>query len=608
MPLVDNSSPGSSPTKGRKNDSGSKLQPVTGLLRCSRLVWFLILLVVFIGGANFLFYWQQDGEVQTELVKIAPARVAGGVNIFSKLAGSQTSNPTQVVTHRAVTSQQPNLTTSQATPKTSMSVDFNNPTDAAHSFFTVKQIDASLHYTLCDKLELHIEVRDRHNKLKTYGGDYFWVKIFSNDLDASQAADTITDHQNGTYTAEFVLHWTGNVHMKVVLIKSSEYVALLRHHREIGPARFAYDGMFILGNQKELMPCHITKDMYLGSLESQRSRGFCDFSDRALGYPWFCLKPKTLPCSAWAQHMGVLPRGHQYSSVLAKQENASVQHRFANIRQTGAIAIQVVSIGNTSEMSTCTAPLQPCTQGIAPRPPSSVAGFYFRKEWHSLTCQLKPFVTEAALNCLRDHRLYFFGDSTIRQWFEYLSVRLGQSMQEKHMQTSQHCGPRFAEDKSSNLTIFYRHHGYPIRATWTNVQDIKYTAHEIDGLQAGPNTAVFLTFWAHFTPTTIEFYLERWKAVKEAIRRLRKRDPNTPVFIKSANTREQQGMDMSNWYAMELDKVMREDLINEPGVTIIDVWDMTLSHSSGYRIHPVEAIISQEIKVALNFLCPMTVA
>ena len=153
------------------------------------------------------------------------------------------------------------------------------------------------------------------------------VKIFSPGLEASQPADEIIDHQNGTYTARFILHWTGVISMNVVLIKSSEYVALLRHQREIAPARFAYDGMFSLGNQTEIMPCHITKDMYLGSLETQRSRGFCDFSDSLLGYPWFCLKPVKLPCSSWSQHMGVLPRGHEYNNLLMQHEPKSVIHK-----------------------------------------------------------------------------------------------------------------------------------------------------------------------------------------------------------------------------------------------------------------------------------------
>ncbi len=344
MPLLDSSSTGPSPKKGRQNDLGSRLQPVTDLVKCSKLVWFLTLSVVLIGGANLLFYWQQDVEVQSQQVQIPPARFAG-VNIYNEIAGSQTADITQAVTHQTVTSQQTNLTTSQTATKTLDTVNASNPTDAKHSFFTVKQVDPSLHYTLCDKLELHIEVRDRHNRLKAYGGDYFWVKIFSDDLEASQPADRITDHQNGTYTAEFVLRWTGVVHMKVVLIKSSEYISLLKHHREIGPARFAYDGMFVLGNNKEITPCHITKDMFLGSMESQRSRGFCDFSDEMLGYPWFCLKPKTLPCSSWAQHMGVLPRSYEYNHLLLEQEPQSVMHSFANIQQTGAIAIQVVSIG-----------------------------------------------------------------------------------------------------------------------------------------------------------------------------------------------------------------------------------------------------------------------
>ncbi|XP_038048972.1 NXPE family member 3-like isoform X1 [Patiria miniata] len=481
------------------------------------------------------------------------------------------------------------------------------PTDALNSFFTIKNAARSSHYMLCDTLELHIEARDQHNHVKQHGGDYFWVKIFNLASHSSQPADEIIDHGNGTYTARFLLHWTGVVSMKVLLVASSEYAALLGELREAAPARFAYNGKFKIGNWTEIMPCHITKEMYLGFLEPERSRGFCDFSDRRLGYPWFCLKPRNLPCSSFVEHMGSLTRSREYNTLLFQGKQESLSHRFANIKQIGTTTIEVKNLGNRKEMTSLCIdkPLPVCVPGVPPRPPKSVAGFYHQTSWHSLVCSARDFKSKEALRCLQGRSLFFYGDSTLRQWFEYLTRRLGRTMREKRLTTSPIVGPRYAYDKAHNISMLFRIHGFPIRNRWLKVKDVAYAANEIDNLPGGPNTVIVMSLWAHFTPTTLQFYRDRWRAIKGALQRLRARAPGTLVLIKSANTREPRSPDMSNWYGMELDKVMREELSGEPGVTIIDVWDMTLSHSTGYRAHPLEVIISQEIKMLLSFVCPV---
>ncbi|XP_022102713.1 LOW QUALITY PROTEIN: NXPE family member 3-like [Acanthaster planci] len=603
---------------------GNKLAIRSGKVKSARLgprvskslLWCFGVFFMVGVGIDVAYYWQGD-HVETRQSQQRPVpryavRHSTGKHQFSSLVSGH--NASEWSSPISGLSTEPNVNISIFEPSSiDVSSTFSKfkvlqssfPTDGLNSFFTIKNARQALNYSLCDTLELHIEARDQHNQLKQYGGDYFWAKIFSITSHSSQPADEIMDHGNGTYTARFALHWTGAVSMQVLLIKSSEYVALLRELREAAPARFAYNGKFQVGDQIEVMPCHITTEMFLGFMEAERSRGFCDFSNRRLGFPWFCLKPHRLPCSSFVEHMGSLSRSHAYNELLLQDKPISVIHPFAVIKQIGATAIEVTSVRNREGMSLCMdKPLPLCTPGLPPRPPKSVAGFYHQTSWQSLICQVRNFQTSDALKCLQDHSLFFYGDSTLRQWFEYLSLRLGPTMMEQSC-TSKLVGPRFVHDVVHNISMTFRIHGYPIRSIWLRVKDIAYTANEIDALPGGPDTVVVLTLWAHFTPTSLQFYRDRWRAIKAALQRLQMRAPGALVVIKSANTREQQGIDMSNWYAMELDKVMREELALEQGVAIIDVWDMTLSHSTGYNIHPSESIVAQEMKMFLSFLCPV---
>ena len=204
-------------------------------------------------------------------------------------------------------------------------------------------------YFLCDSLEVNIVARDIRNQIKVYGGDYFWIWIASKEEQASAAADEIIDYQNGSYTAKFKLHWSGKVHIGVLLVHSREAVSVLRRVRDKFPVRGNYRGRFQYKNinldsrgeasltarvsrssflssfcppgwgtrlpRKALVtppppppresPCHFSLDsMYLKPTSSDRgnNRTYCNFTDARTGLPWFCVKLENLTCGNYAQH------------------------------------------------------------------------------------------------------------------------------------------------------------------------------------------------------------------------------------------------------------------------------------------------------------------
>ena len=222
------------------------------------------------------------------------------------------------------------------------------PTDPKRSFFKVVFIQT---YRLCDTLKVYIEARNGQNQTKSSGGDYFWAWIHNRHLHASAAADQIVDHENGSYTATFRLHWTGDATVIVQLIHSREAVSVLRYLRDNYAARSSKKGKFISGNITRITPCHVTTDMYLGELNQVSSpedivskghrghetststsngnhlnkspnlptkyyRTFCDFTDDKTGFPWFCVKPDDLSCDTFNWHTVDLNRTRSYGSLF----------------------------------------------------------------------------------------------------------------------------------------------------------------------------------------------------------------------------------------------------------------------------------------------------
>lgn len=79
------------------------------------------------------------------------------------------------------------------------------------------------------------------------------------------------------------------------------------------------------------------------------------------------------------------------------------------------IQIRTAATGN---ISLALSPRLPCRPGLLVPKPS---GFYHQDVWHSLACSSRSFSTvDSILGCLAGHVIHMMGDSTLRQWWEYL--------------------------------------------------------------------------------------------------------------------------------------------------------------------------------------------
>ncbi|XP_072049347.1 NXPE family member 3-like [Amphiura filiformis] len=472
------------------------------------------------------------------------------------------------------------------------------------NFSSFRIINKKHRYQLCDNLEILIEARDSLNQIKTRGGDFIFAWLEDEERAASVAADVITDHQNGNYTARFTLPWSGASKVSVLLIHASETISTLKRVRELYPARFTYKGVYRHGTKEVITPCHFSTDMYLLPNETGHTNNFCDYTDSKTKFPWFCLKPKDFSCDDLHLHGADLERANRHFKLLKSENERRIYKRKPGYIKSFTSAQIYVDSSNPEDISRCTSlGSMSCSVTTPPKLPNMAAGFYYRNLWYSATCKNHNKLRKPRIrSCLSNRNMYFLGDSTLRQWMIYLTDNILNNTIKKST-GNKYIGPHFGVDKKHNITLLYRFHGLPVRVPMlVNMTDLQYIPNIIDNMRGGPNVVVVLSLWAHFTSSTIDFYRHRWQAIKLSLLKFVTRYPRTKIFVKSANTREPK-FDLSNWYAWELDQVMRQELSSLNFVTIIDTWDMTIGHHTGYNVHPANGVVSQEISMWLSFLC-----
>ncbi|XP_036445130.1 NXPE family member 3-like isoform X1 [Colossoma macropomum] len=439
-------------------------------------------------------------------------------------------------------------------------------------------------YSVGDNITVVITARDGLNNSKAYGGDFFQAKLFNAKLKASVYGEVV-DHHNGTYTATFKLLWEGHANVSIRLIHSSEAVEVLLRHRERDPDKVFFTGVFRRLDRQEKVVCNAQRSERL----LKASQCCCEYKNPITGESWICRKPSRLPCSAWVDHgMG------GYQARLSKLESTLLHSKYTNKNLPGEdITVNVSRRDLDSGMNV------KCVPGLDTPSP---AGFYLHDNWTSLMCHTQSFRTaNQTVACLKDKQVLMMGDSTLRQWYEYL-LKTVPTLKQLNLYTSAKSGPFEAVDTGNNIRLVWRAHGLPIRTSLTPRADLHYIASEVAALAGGQHSVVVFTIWAHFTTFPLATYLKRLAGIRRAVQALLQRAPQTLVLIKSANT-GYKDIYGSDWLSWQLDWALRM-MFRELPVVIIDVWQMTSCHYSPDDIHPSQEVIKNEVDLLLSFVCP----
>ncbi|KAG7465345.1 hypothetical protein MATL_G00175470 [Megalops atlanticus] len=446
-------------------------------------------------------------------------------------------------------------------------------------------IDLRENYTIGGTVHVKVVTRDGMGRPKTYGGDFFQAKLHNPELKASTFG-SVTDHLNGTYTVRFALLWPGPAHVSVWLVHSSEAVWVLRKQREEDPDKVFFHGYFVDGNRTETVVCNAQRSP---RLVGGGGRCCCEFRDPVTGETWFCRHPPSLPCHTLTNH-----RMGGYQAKLSSLETDLLHESHTDIIVSGKDSVILVFPQDTEIRET-----RKCEPGLDTPVP---AGFYFQDRWTSLLCRSQAFPTADLLaSCLRDKQVLMMGDSTLRQWYSYLTSTVP-TLKQLNLHTSAKSGPLQAVDPENNILLVWRAHGLPLRTDLTPLKDLHYIGRELDGLAGGPHTVVVFNIWAHFTTYPLAAYARRLATIRLAVQDLLRRAPRTLVVIKSANTgyKDVYG---SDWLSWQLDLTLRAMFRGLP-VVLIDVWQMTSCHYSPDDIHPPDVVVKNEVDLFLSFVCP----
>ncbi|XP_008106015.2 NXPE family member 3 isoform X1 [Anolis carolinensis] len=462
-------------------------------------------------------------------------------------------------------------------------IPFVRSTDPSLSSFVI--LNPHKQYKVGDQLEVLVHMQDYEGRPKQYGGDYLQTRIHSAPLKAG-AIGRILDYQNGTYRLFFTLLWAGEVMVSVSLVHPSEGIQVLQRLREEKPDRAYFKSLFKSGRISEATECNVCLhgDMPV-----------CNFTDPYTGEPWFCYKPRKLSCATRINHY----KGGYQKGLVTSEEGRLFQSG-VNIK---------VPISSNGPDTVIVRPLKHAEMDNLERsqkPDIFPSGHFYQDEWQPRTQWIRHFnKSSEVIECLQDKLIHLFGDSTIRQWFEYLTAFVPDIM-ELNLGSARKIGPFMAVDPKHNILLKFRCHGPPIRFFTVFSSELHYIANELNRIVGGKNTVIAITIWSHFSTFPVEVYIRRLRNIRRSIIRLLDRSPKTQIVIKTANVQElgpEVSLFNSDWYSVQLDIIMRK-MFSGIGVHFVDAWEMSLAHYLPHKLHPDDVIVKNQLDAFLSFVCP----
>ncbi|XP_068602416.1 NXPE family member 3 [Brachionichthys hirsutus] len=476
-------------------------------------------------------------------------------------------------------------------PSHSASIALRQTSNPTHSLFTILPTNGGREWHVGDQLEALVQMHDFQGRPKRYGGDFLLARLHSPEFGAG-VAGKVLDHRNGFYSALFPLLWEGPAQVEVTMVHSSEAVAVLRQLREQRPDRVYFKSLFRLGFLSETTVCNMC-------LPSDQ-QPLCNYSDLHTGEPWYCYKPKLLSCDTRINHAkgGYLKRLITNKEAMLFQSDVNIK---VHIRASGPDKIDVFpSRKEGAEFE---------SGSMKPEADNNLetSGFYYEESWRPLnSIAMQQFNDSSAITqCLANKLINMYGDSTVRQWFEYL-VASAPELKEFNLHSPKNVGPFMAVDGTHNILLKYRCHGPPIRFSTVMSSELRYVSNELNGLSGGPDTVVVLSVWAHFSTFPVEVYIRRLRHIRRAVVQLLERAPGTVIVIRSANLQaldQEVSLYNSDWYSLQLDEVLRA-MFRGLDVLLVDAWQMSVAHHSPHALHPPPVIVKSMMDVFLSYVCP----
>ena len=231
-------------------------------------------------------------------------------------------------------------------------------------------------------------------------------------------------------------------------------------------------------------------------------------------------------------------------------------------------------------------------------------GYWLGKVYTNSLCNAQCDSIPLIKNCLKNSKLLFIGDSTLRIVVDEIRYILRDKREP--LSPLMHFQEEFP---NLNFSVWYTFHGLPIRTihslhfsttNWTS--DILDDIGSTDKLREFDN--VIFNTNHHFISVPTEMFRLKMKDISDALDRLYKRMPTTRLVYVAANARGAWSTTQNDYKLRYYNDIARKFLEGKPNVVFLDIWEMFLGSPHKPCVHYPPDVILEELKLLCSIFRP----
>ena len=485
--------------------------------------------------------------------------------------------------------------------------------------------------TVGDTLCVMVNVHNSKGEIMSRGGDEIRVWFIDFDDETRFAAD-VSDLNNGSYLATARLPSAGNFTVRVALAHSSDFLGAVVRLHLLFKSLLWNVGLFkhINGTESESTLCSHQPNLPLYKVDE-----LCNLTN-VNGFPWYCGRPAT-PTLSCNQYLGTKNIQHiagwrlPVSDAQLKElerTNEDPKIRLIKLDDRDTLTVKENTVPQTRNI--------PCNRVPGRRTWTQTSSGYLQNhKWMPNSCSIPEADIVAPEKCLKDRDIYIFADSNGRQMHWEICDNL---MNATEVFGTDHVGgwhkPIKCVNKQLNFSSLWRPHSAPwchSQEKWAilmnpgdnvsertsdplltddprgMVNQLNPSAAFIDDLPSKGRLILILHHYFHFTMHHFSGYHNMVVILRDAVRRLVRRNPEALVVVRGPHAAyvgwpgaHYVGGDMLARFFEEI--LIREFRNISNRVIYIRMWDLTVAIEN-FGVHPRDWVQEAYVKTILNYVC-----
>ena len=234
-------------------------------------------------------------------------------------------------------------------------------------------------------------------------------------------------------------------------------------------------------------------------------------------------------------------------------------------------------------------------------------GYFYKNVWYLHHCNGPS--TKDLKRCLRDTYLMISGDSTTRQWYQYLLPYLScEPTTEAWTKLTWHKRST-CRIPSINFTMEWLPHGQPF-SVGIHFDVNKYTlnaeSNQIDEIRNDVKVVYVIHMFMHKLAFHYSVFTDRMRRISRSVKRLLERNKHAKVLIKGPHTFTSTPVGiqrLSDYFGYLYRDIMYEEFKGlHDRIIYMDQKDMTIAKAVDPN-HPPRVVVEQTVHQMFNYIC-----